>query len=150
MPDPLQDRFDVTVGRDTFTFRMPTIRYDIEVGYKAADVRRRASPDDMGALGALDWGTVQFSRHCAVMELYLLRSTTLWPYGFATDDLSQVDFDKAPKVDFEKFPAECADEVTRVGVAFETEMARFRARRNSDQTPAGAQAVAGIGDPGAP
>lgn len=144
MPEPLQDRFDVVIGRtekdpgQTYTFRIPTIKYDIEVGYKAAEIRAKAYPEANGAMGGLDWQAVSFSRYCAIMELYLVKSTTLWPYGFSDDDMSKVDLTAPPKVEFDKFPVGAAEDVFAVGQAFETEIARFRRRRHSNQQSAGA------------
>lgn len=137
----MQSSFEVVVGGDTYTFKVPTIKFDIEVGYKAADIRRRGFPEAGGGLGTVDYAVVQFSRHCAYLELYLTKATTLWPYGFETDDGSQIDMNKAPVVDFEKFPASCADIVVDVGAEFETQMQRFRRKRNTDKKPAGTEAV---------
>ena len=138
MPEPLQDRFDVTVEGATYTFRIPTIRYDIEVGYRAGEIRAKAYPDGAGAMAGLDWQAVSFSRYCAVLELYLIKATTLWPYGFADDDLGRVDFNNPPKVTFDTFPVSASEDVFAVGQAFEAEVARFRRRRHPDRPPAGA------------
>jgi hypothetical protein len=141
MPDPLQSTFTISVPplpaegetndlasvpRQTYTFRIPTIKFDIEVGYKAAEIRNRAYPSGVGTLGGLDLQAVNFARYCAYLELYLVRSTTLWPYGFDTDDMAQVDFSKPPLVDFEKFPVTHTDDVFTLGQTFETEVSRFR------------------------
>jgi len=151
MSDVLADRLTVTVGQHTYDFRMPSIRFDIEVGYRAADVRRRAYPEGMGALGAVDFSAVQFSRACAYLELYLIGASTLWPYGIADDhDLSRVDPAKPPKVDFEKFPISAADLVLEVGAAFEDAYGRFRRPGLVNGRSAGTETVAGKPDPGAP
>jgi len=151
MPDVLQSTFDVPFDGDTYTFRIPGIKHDIEVGYRAADVRRRAYPEAMGAISTLDWQSANFARYCALLELYLVRSTTAWPYGFGDgDDLSKVDFSKPPAVDFEKFPSDRAETVMELGAAFDQEVARFRSRRNPRGRSAGAEAVDGVRDSGAP
>lgn len=138
MPDPLQDRFEVVVGGDTYVFRIPTIRYDMEVGYRAADVRRRSFPEGAGQMVGLDFQAVNFSRYCAYLELYLLKSSTLWPFGFATDDPAQIDWNKAaPPVDFEKFPPSRREDVYLVGDAFEREVARFLSRGDTGRPSAG-------------
>jgi hypothetical protein len=136
--EPLQDKFDVQVEGATYTFKIPTIKYDIEVGYRAADVRAKAYPEGAGQMAGLDWQAVSFSRYCAILELYLIKSTTLWPYGFAEDDLTKVDLNAPPKVEFDKFPLSASDDVFAVGQAFETEVGRFRRRRHPDPAPAGA------------
>ncbi len=151
MSDVLADRFTVSVDGHDYTFKIPTIRYDIETGYRAADVRRRAYPEAGGTLGAVDFSAVQFSRACAYLELYLVGSTTLWPYGFADDsDLSKVNLAAPPAVDFEKFPVSAADTILEVGAAFDQRYADFRRPRARHDGQAGAQAVAGGKDPGSP
>lgn len=151
MSDVLADRFTVDVDGHQYTFRIPTIKFDIETGYKAADVRRRAYPEAGGTLGAVDFSAVQFSRACAYFELYLTGATTLWPYGFVDDsDLSKVNPATPPIVDFEKFPVSAANTVLKVGAAFDERYADFREPRHRDNRPAGAEAVAGGKNPGSP
>lgn len=130
MPDPLQTTFDVPLDGKTYTFRIPTIKMDIEIAYKAAEVRQRAYPQGGGTLVGVDGWSSAFARFCAIMELYLVKADTLWPYGFSDDDMSAVDFNKSPKVDFEKFPVEHTETVYQMGEAFDREVARFRGRRN--------------------
>ena len=136
--NPLQDRFDVVVEGATYTFRKPTIRYDIEVGYKSADIRNRAYPDGYGGMGGIDMQAVNFSRYCAILEMYLLSATVGWPFGITDEDLKGLDTSKAPKVDFDKFPLDSADDVYAVGQAFEAAVQRFRSRGNKSGAPAGA------------
>ena len=128
----------MTVEGSTYTFKIPTIAYDMQVGYRAAEIRAKAYPEGAGAMGGLDWQAVSFSRYCAIIELYLLKSTTLWPYGFTDDNLAKVDLNAPPKVEFDKFPVSASEDVFAVGQAFESEVARFRRRRHSNQQPAGA------------
>jgi hypothetical protein len=137
MSDVLADRFTITLDTDEYVFRIPSIRYDVELGYRAADVRRRCYPDAGGMLGGVDYAAVAFSRACAILELYLISANTLWPYGFSDDDLSKVDVSKPPKVDFEKFPLSSADQVVAVGEAFEREYTRFRTKRPANSGPTG-------------
>lgn len=150
MPDVLQDTFEVEVGGERYTFRAPSIRYRFEVGGRSADIRRRGSPEAYlnERNGTIDWGVDGFSRSCAVLELYLVRATTPWPYG--TESVAEIDWAKPPKVDFEKFPPGREDTVDALAAAFTEGLARFREGRNPDGRPAGAQAVAGEPDPGAP
>ena len=42
--DILQDELKVRVGADEYVFRIPSIRYDIEVASRAAAIRRAADP----------------------------------------------------------------------------------------------------------
>lgn len=151
MSDVLAEKFTIEVGGDTFEFRIPSIKYDIETGYKAADIRRRAFPESQGALGAVDFNAVQFSRACAYLELYLVGSSTLWPYGFADDaDVTKVNAANPPKVDFEKFPISAAETVLEVGYAFEQQYAQFRRPRHRRTEPAGTEAMVGGKDSGTP
>lgn len=143
--EALADRFSVEVGGHNYEFKIPTITYDITVGYRAADVRRRAFPEAMGALGTIDFGAVQFSRCCAYLELYLIGASTLWPYGYADDaDLGKVNMSAPPRVDFEKFPVSAADTVLEVGFAFEQRYAQFRRPRHTGNQPSGPEAVASL------
>ena len=146
--DPLSRTFDVViggstvdganVGGETYVFRKPGIYYSIEMGYRAADVRRRAFPAGGGGFPGdfgLDYSAVSFARACAITELYLERSDQEWPYSPGPDG--------KPLVDSSKFPPDREETVIQVGNAFEAEMARFRTRRNPDKPPAGPEAVAG-------
>ena len=49
MSDALQGTFEVEVDGETYVFRKPSIKQDIEVGYKATDIRKRAYPDAGGS-----------------------------------------------------------------------------------------------------
>lgn len=143
MPDVVSETFDVSVEGQNYTFKRPSIKFNLEVGYRASDVRRRCYPEFGGALGTLDWESVTFARYCAIMELYLVRASTGWPFGIADDSqIGAIDFAKPPVVDFEKFPTDCEVLVFRVGEAFETERNRFRQRGNTNKPPVGNQAVA--------
>lgn len=136
--NPISNTLDVRIDGELYVFRKPSIRYPIEVGYRAADVRRRAFPPSGGALPGdfgLDYDAVSFARACAVMELYLVRSDQEWPFSAGSDG--------KPMVDFDRFPPERDDTVRRIGAGFEAELARFRTRRAPDEPSAAAQAVAG-------
>jgi hypothetical protein len=149
MSDVLADKFTVVVDEQSYEFRIPSIKYDIESGYRAADIRRRAFPESQGALGAVDFNAVQFSRACAYLELYLVGSSTLWPYGFADDaDVSKINAANPPKVDFEKFPVSAAETVLEVGYAFEQQYAQFRRPRHRRAEPVSPEAVVGVKDSG--
>lgn len=148
MSEALRDRFEVEVDGEQYVFRIPSISFDISVGYKSAEIRRRAYPEGQGLLGAVDFSAVQFSRSCAYLELYLIQSTALWPYGISDD--VKPDYTVPPKVDFEKFPVWAADMVMEVGAAFEQRYADFRRPRDRGNRQSGEQAVAGKQDSGAP
>jgi hypothetical protein len=143
--DVLQDTFNVVVDDDTYTFRIPTIRRRFEVGGRAADIRRRGYPAGQvnEQLGIVDNETWRFSRACAILELYLVKATVTWPFG--TEDAMAIDPAKAPAIDFEKFPPNREDTVEAIGLAFEAELARFRAGGNPGDGSTGAKIVDGVG-----
>lgn len=121
-----------------YTFKIPTITFDIQVSYKAAEIRRRAYPDGGGAIGAIDFQAVQFSRCCAFLEMYLTASSRLWPYGYRDSEIDKLDPRNPPVVNFEKFPAEAGELVYEVGGLFEAEYAQFRRPRDTDKRPTSA------------
>lgn len=130
MPDVLQETFDIQVDGETYTFKIPSIRFRFEVGGRATDIRRKAYPVGMSneQMGMIDNQVWAFSRSCALLELYLVKSSAPWVYG--SEDVSQIDLAKPPIVDFEKFPSGREDTIDAIGIAFNEEMSRFRPRRN--------------------
>ena len=113
------------------------------MGYRCADVRRRAFPAQGGVLPGdfgLDYAAVTFARSCAILELYLVRASEQWPFSPGPDG--------KPTIDFDKFPPEREDTVQRLANEFDSEVARFRTRRNSDNALGGTEAVAGEPNPG--
>lgn len=143
MPGLLETSFEIDVEDEKYVFRKPSIKQDIEVGYRATDIRRRAYPGEGGSAQTVDNAGYVFSVYCAYLELYLEKSSTLWPYGFEDSDMSKVDFSKPPEVKFENFPPDRADSIYAVGLAFQNEVARFRKRRVVNQGSAGTEVVAG-------
>ena len=141
--DPLQTTFDVTLegSKGTFTFRIPKVTFDMEVGYKSAEIRRNAYPAGGGVLTGLDDAAYAFSRYAAFMELYLESSTETWP--FSKDAAGK------PVVDSSKFPPTHIDAVYEVGAAFDTAYGRFRRTGNFNIASAGAETVASQPNPGA-
>lgn len=119
---------DVKYENETFTFRMPTIKFDVEVAYRAANIRHRAVPEGQGFAGNLDYSAIEFARCAALMELYLEKATVEWPWTSGEGG--------KPAVDFEKWPLDQIDSVYGIGAAFQTEMSRFRRPRAADQQPA--------------
>ena len=128
MSDPFQDSIEVKHEGTTYTFKLPGIMVDLEIGGRAADVRRRAYPAGGGAI--VDTNTAYFSRSAAIMELYLKAATDPWPFSAGENGL--------PKVDVTKFPLSRVDAVYAIGSAFDEELARFRKPRAADPAPAAA------------
>jgi len=141
--DPTASEFDIVLDGETYTFRKPGIRMPMELGYRAADIRRRAYPAAGGSIPGdfgLDMDSVNFSRACAILELYLVRSDQTWPYTAGADG--------KPQVDFDKFPPDREGTVRDLGLEFEVQVSRFRARRPASTASGSAQAVAGQSNPG--
>jgi hypothetical protein len=134
--DPLSPEFDIVVDEGTYTFRKPTIRYLIELGFKAADVRRRAFPQSGGVL-PIDFGvdrtTVEMATSFAILELYLVRSDQTWCFSPGPDG--------KPIVDFTQFPFEYEDTVWRIRTEFDKQVDRFRKRGDPPKPRIGEQAV---------
>lgn len=132
--DVLQDEITVTVRGEDYVFRIPSIKFDIEVGYRAAAIRRKADPDGRGALDALDGMAAGFALNCALLELYLARGPAwCWSPGAGGK----------PVVDHEKFPIKASALVWEVGGAFRDAFERFRADGTADDNASGAETVAG-------
>ena len=150
MPEIFQKTFDVPLGTEIYTFRIPGIQYDIESAYKSGEVRSKAYPRSGGELSAaIDMRAVNSSRGAAILELYLVKATVGWPFGIEDDaNLVNIDWTKPPEIKYENFPFNRADDVLTIGQLFETEIARFRNRRNTNRPPVGQEGVAGVGDPG--
>ena len=139
--DPLLSEFDIAIDGETYSFRKPGIYHRIELGYRAAEVRRKAYP---GAGGVLDFGvdrdTVDFARNCAIMELYLVRSDQQWPFSVGVGG--------KPVVDSSKVPADREETVWKIGEEFTGQVVRFRTRGNPAGAPSGGEAVGGQPNPG--
>jgi hypothetical protein len=135
MPEILQNSFDVTIGSDVFTFRVPSIRFDIEVSYKAAEVRRRAYPAGGGSTQDMDNMAYAFSRGIAYMELYLERANVDWPWSAGKDG--------KPTIDFERFPAHKGGAIYDIVAGFDEEYGRFRRTGSFNREPVGEEVVAG-------
>jgi hypothetical protein len=136
--DPLSTEFEVVLNGETYVFRKPTIRFRIELGYRTADIRRRAFPSGNGAMSItgeffLDRDAADFARACGILELYLIKSNQTWPFSNSDDG--------KPVVDFDKFPPDREDTVWELAAKFDTEVSRFRKRGNPDKPPAGDETV---------
>lgn len=142
MSDILQTNITVNVRNVNYTFRMPTIKYDIEMGYKATDIRRRSDPSGFGDMGSAGPSGANFAWYCAIMELYLVASDDEWPWSKNTVG--------KPAVQFENFPLNKTTTLYEVGRAFEDTFQKFRDDGDTNVVTAGTEAVAGVKDPGTP
>ena len=139
MPGLLDTEITITVRGDDYIFKIPGIRYELEVGYRSAKLRRESDPDGIGDLSAVDMGAIETAWCGAVLELYLLRSSAAWP--FSKDGTGK------PIVRFDNFPSTKFATMRDVGAAFGRAVARFRDDRVADDKPAGDQAMAGGDNP---
>lgn len=138
--DVLQNEVIVTVRGDKYTFRMPSIRFEMEMGYKTNDICGRAMPEGSSPTASLlgpGNRAYNFAWCCAVLELYLIRATTEWPF---TDGPGRVNSDK--------FSFGRSQTVEEIGSAFSLELNKFRDAGSADANGAGAEAVVGVKDPG--
>ena len=142
MSDVLDETLEVIVRKQKYIFKIPSITFDIEVGYRATEIRQRIAPQFMGSLFGLDNAAAQLARNFAVMELYLLRADVPWPFSPGPNG--------KPVVDSAKFPRDKTNTVYDIGQAFEAAYGRFRDDGTGDNQSNGDQAVAGVEDPGAP
>ena len=132
--DVLQDEITVNVRGEDYVFRIPSIKFDIEVGYRAASIRRKADPEGRGNLDALDGMAAAFAFNCALLELYL-KAGPAWCWSAGAGG--------KPAVDHEKFPLKAGNLVWEVGGAFRDAFERFRGEGAADDNAAGAETVAG-------
>ena len=116
-PDILATELVVNVEGETYTFKIPSIRYDIEVATRAARIRRLADPGGNTALYELGGRAMGLSWALAQLELYLTASSAKWPFSAGPGG--------EPVVDHTKFDARQARLVTAIGEGFEAEYARF-------------------------
>jgi hypothetical protein len=139
-PDVLQREVAVTVRGEKYTFRMPSIAFEIEIGYKSNDICGRSLPEGTTpAASLLGPGNraYNFAWCCGVMELYLIRATTEWPFT-----------DGPGLVNSAKFSFNKSQVVEEIGSAFSVELNRFRDSRPADDDKPGPETVAGKQDPG--
>jgi len=141
-PDITDDRIRVTVGGDDYEFRIPSIRFDIEVGYRSRAIRRAAAPAEGGDISGLDWFTINFTTYCAIMELYLVATSAPDHWPFTADAAGK------PVVDSAKFPLRKRNTVMEVGGAFNEAFIRFCNDGVSDGHAAGTETVDGGKTPG--
>jgi hypothetical protein len=135
--DPLKMTFDIDLkDKGTYTFRIPKITFDVEVGYKAAEIRRRIYPEGQGVLVGLEDAAYAFSRYGAYLELYLASATEDWPFTKDAQNKPVVDVTKIE--DPLKAPL-----IYEVGVAFDAAHGRFRSGGNFDNPSAIPETMAG-------
>ena len=118
MSDVLQETFTVNIRDKNYVFRIPSIRFDIEVGYESRRIRQDADPLGRGDLNNIDAATIQFALYCAIIKLYLVSADVQWIYSAGPDG--------KPVIDPLKFPRNKNTTVYLIGEAFIKEYERFR------------------------
>lgn len=146
MPEILQTTMDVKVDGATYTFKIPDIRMRFEIAARAAEIRRRAVPNG-APVDSQEPDAIYFSRECAILELYLVKSTESWVYGEESPE--KIDITNPPTVDFMRFPDDKGTIVSQIAGGFDAELTRFRQSRNSNKRPTGGEVVASGENPGA-
>lgn len=138
--DVTQDRITVKVRGLAYTFRVPSIQYETEIGYKTNDILARGMPQGLSPQ-AMMLGSGQqayssaWSR--AVMELYLVQADDPWPFTGGPG-----------RVESDRFPLSRHRLVQEIGGAFGDALNRFLDDGAADGNAAGQEAVAGQQDPG--
>lgn len=141
--DVLKETLDVTVNGETYTFRIPSYKDELRIGMRERNIRRDIDAEigsGAGSIDGLDNGTFFLMRTAAILEVLLKQSTAVWPWS--------KDESGAPKVDYTKWPTDKVDEAAAVGVAYNAEIARFRAGGLRNANPDGRQVVEGEPDIG--
>jgi hypothetical protein len=138
--DFFQGELTVSLNGDEYVFNIPGIKFEMEVGYRSARIRRGADPEGIGSLAALDGMAANFAYNCALLELYI-KAGPRWLFSPGADG--------KPVVNHEKWPPQNADLVWEVAAAFQNAYTRFRRGGAPDAAPVGGQAVDGGQNPGA-
>jgi hypothetical protein len=131
--DVIQTELVVDVRGAQYTFRIPSIRYEIEVAARAASIRRKADPEGASPYEVGN-AAVRLSYALAQMELYLVAATVTWPFSAGADG--------KPVVKHDAFPTRNAPLVYAIGEAFEAAYNKFLAAGSADDDGAGAETVA--------
>lgn len=131
----LKQTIEIRHNGETYEFRIPSFMDEIKLGLQARRIRRQLDPEGDGSADGLDFATSMLVRSAAVFELLLQSATAKWPYS--TGEHGE------PVVDITKWPDDKMEEATAIGLAFETDLTRFRQNRAPDRGTAGAEAMAG-------
>lgn len=125
----------VEVNGVEYTFSVPNMKDELELGAHMRAIRREYAPGTYGEEEGLDYTTVLYFRGCALMEKRLVRCSDAWPY-------SQDEKTGKPYVDHRNFPEERVMEVGQVALEYQQQLADFREKRARNNKPPGNQAVA--------
>lgn len=138
MADVLTDRLTITVGDDQYVFKIPTPLQQMEIGVKAAALRRRYDFQGGGWEDGLDQGTFLLVRGIVIMQVLLIQCSVKWPYSESKDDKGAV----TVSVDPDKFPPFATPIIIQVYQGFTEALARFFEVGTESGVAAGEEAVA--------
>lgn len=144
MADVLTDTLTVTVGEDEFVFAIPTPIQQVQVGVRAAAIRRRFDPTGGGWEDGLDGAAYLLVRGMATMEVLLRRSSAKWPYSEGRD----VNNKPEVRVDLDKLPPMASPIIVQVYQGFSEALGRFYTGGAGDNQHTGQKDVASEPNPG--
>ena len=122
MVDLTQTTLEVTSGEDpnkeTFVFRVPSVREYAKVGARAHELRRADSPSTNGSEWGLDPTSIDLYRGMAVLEILLVKADAKdnWPF---------TEVGGKPVVLSDKFPPFATPAVMDVNRGFDEAYRRF-------------------------
>src|SRR5689334_11354997 len=148
MADFLKPTLTIKAGGHDFIFRVPSPLDKARLGAREASIRRQIDPTGSGWADGYDLETFYLIRGMAVMELFLQQSDAKW--AFAELPAGQDGPAGGVRVDINAFPAGKEDVIAEVGREFQSALDRFHGRGAGSGEPAVSEAVACVGDPGAP
>lgn len=135
----LKDTVEVTVNGDTFEFQIPSYYDEVRIGTREKNIRRELEIElggDISSTGdSLDPGTSFMIRTAATFELLLRKSSATWPYTKGVNG--------APVIDYKQWPKNKVSDAIAVGMAYNTEVSRFRTGGLSDGDASGAETMEG-------
>lgn len=143
MADVLTDKLTVTVGGEQYVFKIPSPMEQIEIGVKAAALRRRHDFTGGGWEEGLDQASFMLVRGIVVLQVLLRQSSAKWPYSESRDDKGAV----TVSVDPDKFPPNVTPTIIQVYQGFSEALARFFTGGAESGDTAGAETVAGQPNP---
>lgn len=143
MPDILDNTVTVTVGGDTFEFRLPSPLDMAKIGMVASSIRREADPAGLGYEEGLDWQTAVLIRAMATMVVLLERSSAKWAFSEVRDAKGVA----TVSVDHKKFPPKASLVLPEIYDKLQEEVSRFLSGGTANGDAAGTETVESVANP---
>jgi hypothetical protein len=123
-------------GKETFVFRIPSVREYAKVGARAHAMRAADSPTTNGSEWGLDPASVDLYRGMALFDVLLERADAVdnWPF---------TEVGGKPVVDSSKFPPRSTPTVINVARGFDEAYRRFLDGGDGDGKPVSQSPVGG-------